>query len=361
MSTSDPTGLGFSTIRWEGDAAGTAILIDQTLLPRELRELRIRDIEAMRDAIVRLAVRGAPAIGIAAGYGFILGMRDRMPRDADGWWVRVREVKERLASSRPTAVNLFHALDRMAETAARVAGEPPARRLEILLAEALAIHREDAELCERIGRHGAALIRDGDGILTHCNAGALATGGIGTALAVIYAARRQGKRVRVWADETRPLWQGARLTAWELARAGIDVTVLCDGAAAGLIASGKVALIVTGADRIAMNGDTANKVGTYGVAALAGIHGVPFAIAAPTTTFDPMTANGASIPIEDRAGDEVTAPLGIRIAPDGVAAWNPAFDVTPAHLISAFITEDGIVRPPYDRTIPALLRARRPA
>jgi len=347
--------LGFSTIRWEGGIDGAAVLLDQTLLPQEVREIRIGDLETMRDAIVRLAVRGAPAIGIAAAYGFVLGVRDRPPRDADPWRARVREVRERLASSRPTAVNLFHALDRMARLAARIAPEAPEARLATLLSEALAIHREDADLCERIGRHGATLIGDGDGILTHCNAGALATGGIGTALAGIYVAHRQGRRVRVWADETRPLWQGARLTAWELSRAGIDVTVLCDGAAAGLIASGRVKLVITGADRIAMNGDTANKVGTYGIAALAGLHEVPFYIAAPTTTFDPGTPGGASIPIEERDGEEVAGPLGIRVAPAAVRAWNPAFDVTPARLIAGFITEDGIVRPPYERTIRTLL------
>jgi methylthioribose-1-phosphate isomerase len=332
-------------------------LLDQTLLPERARILRVRGVEAMHGAIRRLAVRGAPAIGVAAGYGVVLGVRAGKGRTPAAVRRDVERVTAYLATSRPTAVNLFWALERMRAAAGRagaeLAGAPrfKDRLLARLLAEARAIHGEDRRLCAAIGAHGEKLVRSGWSVLTHCNAGALATGGSGTALAVIYAAREAGKRVRVFADETRPLLQGSRLTAWELERAGIDVTVICDGAAASVLASGAVQCVIVGADRIARNGDVANKIGTYGVAVLAREHGVPFYVAAPSTTFDLTLASGRDIPIEERSSAEVVARRGVK-------AFNPAFDVTPARHVSAIITEKGIIRPPYARSIARALSAR---
>jgi methylthioribose-1-phosphate isomerase len=338
-------------------------LLDQTLLPGQVRSIRIGDAEAMRDAIRRLAVRGAPAIGIAAAYGVVLAARSSRAKEARALERDVRAAIARLASARPTAVNLRWALNRMEaalersleEEDGKRRGALPARVRAGLLEEARAIHREDENLCSAIGAHGAALIRDGSAVLTHCNAGALATGGCGTALAAIYAAAGEGKAVRVYADETRPLLQGARLTAWELRNAGIDVTVLCDNAAPSLLRSGEVQCVIVGADRIAANGDVANKIGTYGVAVLARENGVPFYVAAPTSTFDPSIRRGEDIPIEERAADEVLEGFGKRTAPPGVSAYNPAFDVTPARYITGIITEAGVLRPPYGPAIRRLL------
>ena len=352
------------TIRWTGGPEGSVSLLDQTLLPGKVRSIRVGDVETMRDAIRRLAVRGAPAIGIAAAYGVVLAARRSRAKDARGLERDVRKAIARLASARPTAVNLRWALDRMEAALERFLEGPgkgerpgalPGRLRAALLDEARAIHREDEELCSAIGVHGAALIADGSTVLTHCNAGALATGGCGTALAAIYAAAGEGKSVRVFADETRPLLQGARLTAWELRRAGIDVTVLCDNAAPSLLRSGRIGCVIVGADRIAANGDVANKIGTYGVAVLARENGVPFYVAAPTSTFDPSIGRGEDIPIEERAADEVLAGFGKRTAPPGVAAYNPAFDVTPARYITGIITEAGVLRPPYGPAIRRLL------
>ena len=293
--------------------------------------LECRTVEDVWQAIRQLSVRGAPAIGIAAAYGVCLGVYGGR---------RVDDVCEYLATSRPTAVNLFWALERMRSVVPRIA--------ERLLAEAKAIHDEDCELCALIGRHGADLLADlpeGAGILTHCNTGALATGGDGTAAAVIYELARRGKRPRVFADETRPLLQGARLTMWELAQRNIDATLICDSAAAQVMREGRVAAVITGADRIAANGDTANKIGTYSVATLASAHRIPFYVAAPTTTFDLSIANGGEIPIEQRAAEEITHAFGRQTAPDGAQVYNPAFDVTPAELISAIITDRGVIRP----------------
>jgi methylthioribose-1-phosphate isomerase len=284
----------------------------------------------------------------------------------------VARAVRRLASARPTAVNLFAALDRMSarldghlETAKNgFARRPDAARREALaalLAEAQAIHREDQDLCAAIGRHGAALLRNGWSVLTHCNAGALATGGSGTALAVVYEAVRAGKAVGVYADETRPLLQGARLTSWELARAGIDVTLICDSAAATVLRSGKIQCVIVGADRIAANGDVANKIGTYPLAVLAREHRVPFYVAAPGTTFDLGLRSGAGIPIEERSPAEVSAGFGKRTAPRGVGVFNPAFDVTPARLVTGIITERGVLRPPYAGSIARAFGARRTA
>ncbi len=344
------------TLRWIGDEAGHCELIEQTLLPLRLELLRVEDLETMRDAILRLAVRGAPAIGIAAAYGIVLGLRgleDTASRDdIDRAFAQGRE---RLASARPTAVNLFAALDRM-ETRLRHEGDASPREVRrSLLEEALAIHEEDRTMCDALGEIGATLVQDGDRLLTHCNAGALATGGRGTALAVMYTAHEQGKSISVWVDETRPLLQGARLTAWELGRAGVPATLICDGAAASLMAAGRIDRIFTGADRIARNGDAANKIGTYGVAALAKMHDIPFYVVAPSTTFDLSLASGDLIPIEERPMEEVTHVLGRSAAPDGQRAYNPAFDVTPATLIAGLVTEKGLIAPVTEAGILELL------
>ncbi len=345
----------FRTVEWLDNVDGRLVLLDQTRLPVETVYLECRTVEDVWQAIRRLAVRGAPAIGVAAAYGVCIGVQSG--RDAN-------EVCDYLATSRPTAVNLFWALERMR----RVAHEPspgPSLRgrgiLERLLAEARAIHEEDRRQCAAMGRHGADLLADlpdGAGILTHCNAGALATGGDGTALAAIFELARRGKRPHVWADETRPLLQGARLTMWELQQRGIGATLICDSAAAQVMREGRVQAVITGADRIAANGDTANKIGTYGVATLAHAHNIPFYVAAPTTTFDLSVATGADIPIEQRAAEEITNGLGKQTAPNDVAVYNPAFDVTPASLIAAIITDRGVVRPVDASNVSSLSPAR---
>ncbi len=289
----------------------------------------------------------APAIGIAAAYGVVLGLHPGLQeRWHDDPFPRLREVSDYLRRSRPTAVNLFWALDRMERRAKDLWPLVcPTEWLQGLLREAQAIHDEDAAMCRAIGRAGAELVRDGSGVLTHCNAGGLATADYGTALAVLYCAAEQGKQFRVFADETRPLLQGARLTAWELQQRGLDVTLICDNMAAQVMKEGRVQLVVTGADRIAANGDTANKIGTYGVALLARAHEIPFYIAAPSSTFDLSLASGDTIPIEQRDPQEVTHGLGRQTAPDGVKVYNPAFDVTPAELIAGIITEKGVIAP----------------
>jgi methylthioribose-1-phosphate isomerase len=339
------------TIRWQGGIDGHLILLDQTRLPVEIVHFECRKAGDVWQAIRRLCVRGAPAIGVAAAYGVCVGVQEGRTVD---------DVCDYLATSRPTAVNLFWALDRM-RRAGRVSRDPPmdgadggSRETrptlqERLLAEARAIDFEDKQMCVDIARHGADLLADlpqGAGILTHCNAGALVSGsGEGTALAIVFELERRGKRPRVWADETRPLLQGARLTMWELRQHGIDATLICDSVAAQVMREGSIQAIITGADRIAASGDTANKIGTYSVATLARAHGIPFYVAAPTSTFDVSIASGRDIPIEQRAAEEVTHGFGRQTAPDGVAVYNPAFDVTPAELIAAIITERGVIRP----------------
>lgn len=331
------------TMRWEWGPTPRLWLLDQTKLPGEVVQLDCRAVEDVFQAIRRLSVRGAPAIGVAAAYGVCLAAREGP--DA------VLQACDYLAESRPTAVNLFWALDRMRRVieASRTAS---ARELpERLLAEAHAIHAEDRAMGVAIGRHGADLLAElpvGAGVLTHCNTGALATGGEGTALAVILELARRGRRPHVWADETRPLLQGARLTAWELMQHGVDCTLICDSAAAHVMRSGKVQAVIVGADRIAANGDVANKIGTYSVAMLARDHRIPFFVAAPASTFDLSIATGADIPIEERPAEEVTHGFGRQTAPAGVAVYNPAFDVTPAELIAAIITDCGPVWPNLD-------------
>jgi methylthioribose-1-phosphate isomerase len=343
------------TLHWVGGPEGCLRLIDQTLLPAQCVEIDCRDVQAVWEAIKTLRVRGAPAIGIAAAYGVCLGVQNAAGSDEAAFFHRLQEAADYLATSRPTAVNLFWALTRMTRTAQQFRGRPTAEIAAGLLAEARAIHEEDRQMCRAIGRHGAELFRDGQGVLTHCNAGGLATADYGTALAVFFAAAESGKTLHIYADETRPLLQGARLTAWELQQRGIDVTVICDSMAAQVMREGRVQGVVTGADRIAANGDAANKIGTYGVAVLASAHRIPFYVAAPSSTFDLSLASGAEIPIEQRDPREVTHGFGRQTAPEGVAVYNPAFDVTPAELIAAIICERGVIRPVNRETIATML------
>jgi methylthioribose-1-phosphate isomerase len=324
-------------IGWTGD--GAIRILDQTLLPGEERYVTLDTVDAVAEAIRTLRVRGAPLIGIAAAMGVALAVRGGS-RSLDA----VCAAAAALGATRPTAVNLRWALERMERraAAAAAAGEDLARALR---QEADAIRQEDRAMCARIGAAGAELIGGDALVLTHCNAGALATGGIGTALAPVYTLHAAGRRVAVVADETRPLLQGSRLTAWELARSGVPVTVIADGMAASRLRQGDITCVIVGADRIAANGDVANKIGTYGVALAARAHGVPFYVAAPTSTIDPGTPDGARIPIEQRGSDEVTGWRGHAAAPAGVRAWNPAFDVTPAELVTAIITDRGVFAP----------------
>lgn len=345
------------TLRWVGDRPGFVEMVDQTRLPEEHVQLAVRTVDEMRDAIRRLAVRGAPAIGVAAAYGVLLGVQELDETDAANVVGVAQEVAATLAKARPTAVNLFWALDRMKRRAERefVAKRSGAQIVAALFEEARAIHAEDRAQCRAMGEHGVALLKDGCTVLTHCNAGALATGGMGTALAPIYVARERGMAVQVYADETRPLLQGARLTAWELVQAGVDVTLITDNMAASLMASGRVDLVLVGSDRIARNGDVCNKIGTYGVAVLARQHGIPFYAVAPLSTFDASIASGAEIPIEERGAEEVTHGFGRCTAPKGVKVWNPAFDVTPARLVTAIVTEVGVIERPDTAKVEAAL------
>jgi methylthioribose-1-phosphate isomerase len=340
------------TLAWIGDHTGFVRLIDQTLLPTELAYRDCHSVEEIWEAIRMLRVRGAPAIGVAAAMGVVLGMQrvsalaqEPGPQRLDICTKRLGEVIDLLRSSRPTAVNLFWALGRMEKRAGMHLCRDVKGLLPGLLDEALAIEADDRRVCRAIGQAGAALIRDGQGVLTHCNAGGLATADYGTALAVLFSAAEQGRRFHVFADETRPLLQGARLTAWELQQRGLDVTLICDSMAAQVMKEGRVHLVVVGADRIAANGDTANKIGTYGVALLAQAHGIPFYVAAPVSTFDLSLPSGDAIPIEQRDGREVTHGFGRQTAPDGVKVYNPAFDVTPARLIAGIVTEKGLIQP----------------
>lgn len=343
-------------VTWVGGLDGFLRLIDQTLLPGELRYVDCHDVPTVWEAIKQLRVRGAPAIGIAAAMGVVLGVRDFVDTDTDTFFARLRETADYLRTSRPTAVNLFWALERMEKAAAGWQGQPLRQVANNLLAEAERIRTEDAAMCKAIGEHGATLIPQGAGVLTHCNAGALATADHGTALSVIFQAHALGKNIHVFADETRPLLQGSRLTAWELVQRGVPATLLCDNMAAMVMRQEKIQAVVVGADRITANGDTANKIGTYGVAVLARAHGIPFYVAAPSSTFDFSLATGAQIPIEERDPKEITQGFGKITAPAGVGVYNPAFDVTPHDYIAAFITEVGVIRPPYSTTLADALR-----
>ncbi len=320
-------------------------IIDQTRLPGEFIRINLTDLESCAEAIETLRIRGAPAIGVAAAYSVIVGL------DEDLSLGHFEHVVNRLRKTRPTAVNLFHALDDMEITFNRYMNETPELLAEELLNTARRIHEEDRATCRQIGKNGARLLEDGMSVLTHCNAGGLATSDYGTALGVIYAAKEAGKTIYVYSNETRPLLQGSRLTAWELDRNGVDVTVLCDNMAAVLMTQGKVDCVIVGADRIAANGDTANKIGTYGLAVLSYHHNIPFYVAAPLSTFDPSLLNGNDIPIEERHPEEINRGFGTLTGPENIKYFNPAFDVTPEKYISAFITEKGIIRSPYSEKI----------
>ena len=332
------------TIEWTADGV---VMIDQTRLPHERVFVTCRDYESVAKAIEDMVIRGAPAIGVAGAMGVAIGM---LSSDESRFGV----ICERLARTRPTAVNLFWAIDRMKALFASLEGQPLAVVRARLVAEAQLVKDEDIASCRAIGRYGAALIPDGATVLTHCNAGALATGGYGTALGVIRAAVEAGKKVRVFADETRPYLQGSRLTAWELVEDGIETTLITDNMAGHFMKAGRISCVVVGADRIASNGDVANKIGTYSVAVLAKENGIPFYVAAPISTLDLTLAHGGLIHIENRASTEVTEFRGHPVAPAGVKVENPAFDVTPAKYVTAIITERGVARWPYDESLKAL-------
>ena len=345
------------TIEWEGNINGRIRLIDQTLLPTELKYVYCEDIKSIWHAIKTLMVRGAPAIGIAGAMGVVLGIKNINAKDANTFLKQLKQVTTYLGSSRPTAVNLFWGLVRMERVAQENKRKPVQEIKAALLQEAIKIQNEDKTICRKIGENGAGFIKDGNGVLTHCNAGGLATADYGTALAVMFKAKELGKQFKVYADETRPLLQGSRLTAWELMQAGIDVTLICDNMAGHVMKLGKVQCVIVGADRIAANGDTANKIGTYGVSILAKEHGIPFYVAAPVSTFDLSIKSGNDIPIEERSSEEVTCGFGKRTAPEGIKVFNPAFDVTPAKNITAIITEKGVIKNPSVENIQQLLGA----
>ena len=333
--------LTIPAVGWSPDTRALRIL-DQRLLPTQEVVRDLQRLPEIRDAIRTLAVRGAPAIGVAAAIGLAVALEQESDGAGDIARRLLPDYAAHLIAARPTAVNLAWAVERMVRCAALVTDDALLDRLRV---EAEVIRQEDVAMCSAIGRHGLSLIPDGARVLTHCNAGALATAGIGTALAPVYTAHDAGRLVTVYADETRPLRQGARLTAWELSRAGINVTVLPDGAAASLLALQQIDLVIVGADRITANGDVANKVGTYGVALAAKAHGIPFYVAAPWSTIDPATPTGRDIIIEYRDRDELGE------LPPGVSAWNPAFDVTPRHLVTAYLTDRGLVSPPFTLSV----------
>lgn len=325
--------------------SGAVRIIDQRALPEAEITCDLESAESVAEAIRQLQVRGAPLIGIAAAMGLVAAMREQRSADRAGFLARAKDFAAVLGAARPTAVNLRWALERMLRVAEGTPGEG-ADLWERLRLEASAIWEEDRAMCRRIGEHGLTLLADGAKVLTHCNTGALATGGIGTALAPVYLAHEQGRNVHVYVDETRPLLQGSRLTMWELGHAGIPCTLITDASAAALMREAKVDVVLVGADRICSNGDFANKIGTYGLAVLARHHGVPFYCAAPWSTVDASLADGDLIPIEQRSPAEVTVIAGRPIAPEGVTALNPAFDVTPARYVTGFVTDRGIVQPP---------------
>jgi len=331
------------TIEWTPDGV---IMIDQTRLPQEVVFVTCRNYVEVADAIRNMIIRGAPAIGVAAAMGVALGALQSSDLQRD-----MPIICDTLAKTRPTAVNLFWAIDRMKQVYAEMQGSDPKEIRSRLVKEAQLVREEDLAINEQIGQYGAPLVPDGKTVLTHCNAGALATAGFGTALGVVRAAVREGKKIDVFADETRPFLQGARLTAWELQRDGIQTTLITDNMAGHFLKSGRIGCVVVGADRIAANGDVANKVGTYGLAVLAKENGVPFYVAAPISTLDLTLSSGDAIPIEERAGKEVTHIGGIQIAPEGIAVANPAFDVTPNRYVSAIITERGVARAPYEESL----------
>ena len=328
-------------------------MIDQTRLPRETKFVTCTDYLQVADAIKTMIIRGAPAIGVAAAMGVAIGVQKSPNPDAD-----FETICSTLAATRPTAVNLFWGIERMKRLWASLAGKPAAEKIAAMIAEAIVVKDEDVAICKQIGAHGAALVPDGKTVLTHCNAGALATAGYGTALGVIRAAVESGKSIDVFADETRPWLQGARLTAWELQQDNIPTTLITDNMAGHFLRSGRIGCVVVGADRIAANGDVANKIGTYSVAVLAKENGVPFYVAAPISTLDLTLSSGEQIPIEERASSEVTNVQGVPVAPDGIAVKNPAFDVTPNRYVTAIITERGVARAPFTESLARLAATR---
>ncbi len=347
----------FKAIEWTGKAVR---LLDQTLLPIKTKYLTIKDERGMWEAIKMLRVRGAPLIGVAAAYGVYLGVVLRKPKSTEEFKKATRRICTHLSSSRPTAVNLFWALDRCQKVAERCSKEMDVEDcLDQLLEEAQAIHREDEETCRLIGEHGAPLLEDVSGVVTHCNTGALATAGIGTAFGVILIASRKNKKpFTVYADETRPLLQGARLTMWELQQAKIDARLITDSTAASVLGKGLAQAVIVGADRVASNGDAANKIGTMPLAILAKHFKVPFYVAAPLSTFDRNVKDGSEIPIEERGREEVTRFGGAVVAPRGSKAYSPAFDVTPNHLIEGLVTEKGVLKTPYKKSIEKAFKER---
>jgi methylthioribose-1-phosphate isomerase len=349
-----------SALKWSGDIDGFLEIIDQLALPGQLVRLQCRDVESVFNAIKTLTIRGAPAIGVAAAYGLVLALQENLEQTSALSFLN-HQCKF-LASARPTAVNLFAALDRVRQKAALFSTSNPTAELQqlrkVVFEEANCIYLEDIQMCRRIGENGERFIKDGAGILTHCNAGALATAGEGTALAVMFEAHKKGKKFTVYIDETRPLLQGSRLTAWELKEAGIDTVVICDNMAGSLMKQGKINACFTGADRIAANGDTANKIGTYSLSVLAKAHGIPFYIAAPSSTFDLKLPDGKQIPIEQRSPDEVSIINGLQVTPPGVNIYNPAFDVTDACYITAIITDKAVIEKPDSKKIAAIFSRR---
>jgi methylthioribose-1-phosphate isomerase len=341
------------TIEW---TAGGVVMIDQTRLPLHEEYVTCRNYEEVATAIRNMIIRGAPAIGVAAAMGVAIGVQDASEADLDA---QVDVICETLSKTRPTAVNLFWAIDRMKRVYATLRGKPLGVIRDRLIQEAQLVREEDIAINRAIGSHGAALVPDHKTVLTHCNAGALATAGYGTALGVIRAARESGKQIDVFADETRPFLQGARLTVWELQQDGIPTTLITDNMAGHFMKSGRIGCVVVGADRIAGNGDVANKIGTYSVAVLAKENGVPFFVAAPVSTLDLTLASGDQIPIEQRAAAEVTHVFGHAVAPEGTAVENPAFDVTPARYVTAIVTENGVARAPYEESLKKMLLGER--
>ncbi|MEA4960682.1 S-methyl-5-thioribose-1-phosphate isomerase [Lutispora sp.] len=344
----DKTEERMLSLKWED---GNLLILDQTKLPMETEYILLETAEDVWEAIFKLKVRGAPAIGIAAAYGLYISVRDLKAQSFEEFYEELRNNADYLASSRPTAVNLFWALKRMEKRALSSREKTIGEIKEDLLKEAHNIRQEDEQMCKAIGENLLTLLKDGMTVLTHCNAGGLATAKYGTALAPIFLAKDKGWNIKVFADETRPLLQGARLTAWELMQYGIDVTLICDNMAAHVMSKGWIDAVITGCDRVAANGDAANKIGTYGLAVLAKAHGIPFYIAAPSSTIDIDTSDGEGIVIEERHEDEICCGFGRRTAPEGVKVYNPAFDVTPCHLITAIVTEKGILTPPYSYAI----------
>lgn len=341
------------TLKWEDSKLE---LINQTLLPNEIKYEKFDTVEGVWDAIRVMKVRGAPAIGVTAAYGMVIAANGAPKENFDNFYLSFKEASDYLATSRPTAVNLFWALERMENKALEMKSYPIDEIISALEQEAIEIHREDEQINKQIGENLLSLLKDGDGVLTHCNAGLLATSKYGTALSPFYLAKEKGMNLKVYADETRPRLQGSRLTAFELFESGVDVTLICDNMAAVVMSQGKINAVIVGCDRIAANGDTANKIGTFNVSIIAKYFNIPMFIAAPTPTIDMRCPSGKDIPIEERSSEEITCRFGVWTAPKGVKTYNPAFDVTPAENITAIVTEKGIVYPPFAEGLEKLFK-----